>query len=162
MVANRPAWVQPRLTMTATASQTSSRPTSPTTPPPSTNNGDGTFTDVTFPAGLGINADALGWGAVFADVDNHGYPDLLIVNGHVYPEVDSAKLGATFREPRFLYRNLGNGKFADISKTSGPGLVGPASGPDLAIADLWNDGRLEAVVNNLSDLPNLLVNQAEN
>ena len=126
------------------------------------NNGDGTYSDVTFPAGLGINADALGWGAAFADVDNHGYPDLLIVNGHVYPEVDSAKLGATFREPRFLYRNLANGKFVDISKTSGPGLTGPSSGRGLAIADLWNDGRLEAVVNNLSDLPNLLVNEAQN
>ena len=126
------------------------------------NNGDGTYSDVTFAAGLGINADALGWGAMFMDVDNHGYPDLLVVNGHVYPEVDSAKLGASFREPRFLYRNLGNGKFADISKTSGPGLANPASGRGLAIADLFNDGRLEAVVNNLSDMPMLLVNEAAN
>ena len=86
------------------------------------NNGDGTFTDVTFAAGLGINTDALGWGAMFADVDNDGWPDLLVVNGHVYPEVDSAKLGSFYREPRFLYYNLGNGKFRDISKTSGPGL----------------------------------------
>jgi len=126
------------------------------------NNGDGSFSDVTFPAGLGINADALGWGTMFADVDNHGWPDLLVVNGHVYPEVDSAKLGATFREPRFLYRNLGNGKFTDISKTSGPGLAAPAPGRGLAIGDLFNDGRLEAVVNNLSDVPMLLVNEAAN
>ncbi|MHB1700083.1 MAG: CRTAC1 family protein [Acidobacteriaceae bacterium] len=126
------------------------------------NNGDGTFSDVTFEAGLGINTDALGWGAMFADVDNDGHPDILIANGHVYPEVDSAKLGATFREPRFLYYNLGNGKFRDASKASGPGLQQPASGRGLAIADLWNDGRLEAVVNNLSDLPMLLVNTAKN
>ncbi len=125
------------------------------------NNGDGTYTDVTYAAGLGINADALGWGAMFADVDNDGYPDLLVVNGHVYPEVDSAKLGASFRERRFLYSNLGNGKFKDISKTSGPGLQVPQSGRGLAIADLWNDGRLSAVVNNLSDLPMLLVNEAK-
>ena len=64
------------------------------------NNGDGTYSDVTFPAGLGINTDALGWGAMFADVDNDGFPDLLLVNGHVYPEVDSAHLGAAFRERR--------------------------------------------------------------
>lgn len=126
------------------------------------NNGDGTYTDVTYAAGLGINADALGWGAMFADVDNDGYPDLLVVNGHVYPEVDSAKLGASFRERRFLYLNLGNGKFRDVSAASGPGLQVPQSGRGLAVADLWNDGRLSAVVNNLSDLPMLLVNEAKN
>jgi enediyne biosynthesis protein E4 len=125
-------------------------------------NGDGTFTDATFQAGLGINADALGWGAMFADVDNDGWPDLLVVNGHVYPEVDSAKLGSNFREPRFLYYNLGNGRFKDLSKTSGPGLTAAMSGRGLAIADLFNDGRIEAVVNNLSDYPMLLVNLAKN
>lgn len=126
------------------------------------NNGDGTYTDVTFPAGLGINADALGWGAVFADVDNDGRPDLLVVNGHVYPEVDSAKLGSSFRERRFLYWNAGNGKFVDLSRQSGPGLQEPLSGRGLAVADLFNDGRLDAVVNNLSDRPLLLVNLAKN
>ncbi len=125
-------------------------------------NGDGTFTDITLAAGLATNLDALGWGTMFADVDNDGFPDLLVVNGHVYPEVDSAKLGATFREPRFLYWNLGKGKFRDLSKVSGPGLTEPLSGRGLAIADLWNDGRLEAVVNNLSDRPMLLVNEAKN
>jgi len=126
------------------------------------NNGDGTFTDTTFGAGLGINTDALGWGAAFADVDNDGWPDLLVANGHVYPEVDSANLGANFREPRFLYYNLGNGKFKDLTKTSGPGLTEPRSGRGLAIADLFNDGRLDAIVNNLSDFPMLLVNTARN
>ncbi len=125
-------------------------------------NGDGTFTDNTRPAGLAINPDALGWGAVFADVDNDGRPDLLVANGHVYPEVDSAKLGASFREPRFLYWNAGGGKFKDVSKASGPGLSEPLSGRGLAVADLWNDGRLSALVNNLSDRPMLLVNQAAN
>jgi len=125
-------------------------------------NGDGTFTDQTLAAGLGINADALGWGAMFVDVDNDGYPDLLVANGHVYPEVDSARLGATYREPRFLYGNLGNGRFKDLSKTSGPGLTEPLSGRGLATADLFNDGRIEAVINNLSDRPMLLVNLARN
>ena len=126
------------------------------------NNGDGTYTDMTFPAGLGINTDALGWGTMFTDVDNDGWPDLLVVNGHVYPEVDSAKLGSLYHEPRFLYYNLGNGKFRDLSKVSGPGLVDPRSSRGLAIGDLFNDGRLEAVINNLSDRPMLLVNLANN
>ena len=125
-------------------------------------NGDGSFSDVTSTAGLATNSDALGWGTMFADVDNDGWPDLLVVNGHVYPEVDEARLGTAFKEPRFLYYNLGNGKFRDVSKSSGPGLTEPMSGRGLAIADLWNDGRLEAVVNNLSDRPMLLVNEAKN
>ncbi len=124
-------------------------------------NGDGTFSDVTAAAGLTINTDALGWGTMFADVDNDGLPDLLVVNGHVYPEVDAAHLGSRFKQPRFLYGNLGDGRFRDVSKTSGPGLSEPLSGRGLAIADLWNDGRLEAVVNNLSDRPMLLVNEAK-
>ncbi|WP_263382565.1 CRTAC1 family protein [Granulicella arctica] len=126
------------------------------------NNGDGTYNDVTFPAGLGINTDALGWGAMFVDIDNDGWPDLLIANGHVYPEVDSAKLGAMYREPRLLYGNLGNGKFRDLSKTAGPGLTEAKASRGLAIADLFNDGRLEAVVNNLNDKPMLLVNMVKN
>jgi hypothetical protein len=125
-------------------------------------NGDATFTDATSEAGLAIHVDALGWGSMFADVDNDGWPDLLVANGHVYPEVDSARLGATFKEPRFLYWNQGNGKFKDLSRSSGPGLTEPLSGRGLAIADLWNDGRLSAVVNNLSDRPMLLVNEAKN
>ena len=130
--------------------------------------GDSTFTDETHAAGLAINTDALGWGAMFADVDNDSYPDLLVANGHVYPEVDSARLGSFFRQPRFLYYNLGASrsegpaKFKDISKTSGPALADPRSGRGLATADLFNDGRIEAVINNLSDTPMLLVNLARN
>ena len=85
-----------------------------------------------------------------------------MVNGHVYPEVDEAKLGATFRERRFLYLNQGKGKFKDVSAASGPGMMTPLSGRGLAVADLWNDGRMSAVVNNLSDVPLLLVNEAKN
>ncbi|MGI4827731.1 MAG: CRTAC1 family protein [Janthinobacterium lividum] len=123
-------------------------------------NGDGTFNDVTVAAGLAINTDALGWGTMFADVDNDGFPDLLVTNGHVYPEVDAAHLGSSFKQRRLLYYNLGNGQFRDFSKLAGPGLTEPLSGRGLAIGDLWNDGRLEAVVNNLSDRPLLLVNEA--
>jgi hypothetical protein len=126
------------------------------------NNGDKTFTDVTVASGLAINTQFLGWGATFLDLDNHGWPDLLVVNGHVYPEVDSHKLGSSYREPRAIYRNLGNIKFKDISQESGPGITRVAPSRGLAIGDLWNDGRVEAVVNNISDHPMLLVNLAKN
>jgi hypothetical protein len=96
---------------------------------------------------------------MFIDVDNDGWPDLLLVNGHVYPEVDSQHLGSDYREPRILYRNNGDGTFEDISARSGPGITTPASGRGLAIGDLWNDGRMSAVISNMGAPPSLLVNQ---
>jgi enediyne biosynthesis protein E4 len=124
------------------------------------NNGDGTFSSKIFDAGLGLNTRYLGWGASFMDVDNDGWPDILVVNGHVYPEVDTAHLGSDYKEPRLLYWNTGDTKFKDISQQAGPGCTTPASSRGLAVADFWNDGRLSAVINNMSATPMLLVNQA--
>jgi hypothetical protein len=126
------------------------------------NNGDGTFTDMTFPAGLGLYTKYLGWGTMFLDVDNDGWPDILVVNGHVYPEVDRHKLGADYEEPRILYHNNGNGTFADISASAGPGIATPKSARGLAVGDLWNDGRMSAVISNMNARPSLLVNQVRN
>jgi enediyne biosynthesis protein E4 len=123
------------------------------------NNGDGTFDDVTTAAGLGLYTKYLGWGTMFLDVDNDGWPDLLLVNGHVYPEVDKNNLGSNYEEPRILYHNLGKGTFADISAAAGPGINARASSRGLAIGDLWNDGRISAVITNLNAVPSLLVNQ---
>jgi enediyne biosynthesis protein E4 len=95
-------------------------------------------------------------------MDNDGWPDILIANGHVYPEVDTAHLGATYKEPRLVYWNQGNGKFKDISRTAGPGCTEPQSSRGLAIADFWNEGRLSAVINNSGAKPLLLVNEAAN
>jgi len=125
------------------------------------NNGDGTFDDVTFAAGLGLYTKYLGWGTMFVDVDNDGWPDLLLVNGHVYPEVTKQHLGSDYEEPRVLYHNLGNGKFADISETSGPGITTERSSRGLAVGDLWNDGRMSAVVSNMNEPLSLLVNQVK-
>ncbi len=123
------------------------------------NNGDGTFDDVTYRAGLGLNTQYLGWGTMFLDFDNDTWPDLLLVNGHVYPEVDSQHLGSNFQEPRILYYNNGDGKFIDISATAGDGITKPSSSRGLAVGDLWNDGRMSAVVSNMNAPPSLLVNQ---
>jgi hypothetical protein len=123
------------------------------------NRGDGTFDDVTSAAGLGLYTKYLGWGTMFFDFDNDGWPDLLLVNGHVYPEVDSQHLGSDYEEPRILYHNLGNSKFEDISAAAGSGITIRSSARGLAIGDLWNDGKLSAVVSNMNAAPSLLVNQ---
>ena len=126
------------------------------------NNGDGTYSATIFDAGLSLNTRFLGWGTMFIDVDNDGNPDILSVNGHVYPEVDANHLGSTYREPRLFYRNEGGGKFRDLSAQCGPGCSEPQSSRGLAVADLWNDGRMSAVVNNMNGQPMLLVNQSAN
>jgi len=126
------------------------------------NVGDGTFDDKTFPAGFGLNTQYLGWGVMFFDFDNDGWPDLLLANGHVYPEVDSQHLGSSFREPKILYHNNGNGTFTDISANAGPGIAAMSSSRGLAVGDLWNDGRMSAVISNINEPPSLLVNDAGN
>jgi hypothetical protein len=126
------------------------------------NDGDGTFSDVTFPAGLGLHTQYLGWGTMFFDFDNDGWPDLILANGHVYPEVDKFHLGSGYMEPRLLYRNNGNGTFTDVSATAGPAIGAVSSARGLAVGDLWNDGRVSVVINNVYARPSLLVNSAHN
>ncbi len=123
------------------------------------NNGNGTFDDVTYAAGLGLYTRYLGWGTMFLDFDNDGWPDLLLVNGHVYPEVDKQNLGSSYREPSVLYHNNGNQTFSDISAQAGPGITAVHAGRGLAVGDLWNDGRISAVISNMNEIPSLLVNQ---
>jgi len=126
------------------------------------NNGDGTLTDATSAAGLGLYTQYLGWGTMAFDFDNDGWPDLILVNGHVYPEVDSQHLGSSYKEPRILYHNNGDGTFSDISASAGSGITTPASSRGLAVGDLWNDGRMSAVINNMNAPSSLLVNQVRN
>ena len=122
------------------------------------NTGDNTFTDATMEAGLGMNLQFLGWGTLFVDWDNDGWPDIFIANGHVYPEVDGRGLRTTFRERKLLFWNLHNGKFKDISLTSGPGITQPFNSHGVAAADFNNDGRVAILVNNSHDRPSLLKN----
>jgi enediyne biosynthesis protein E4 len=123
------------------------------------NNADGTFNDATTAAGLGLYTQYLGWGTMFLDFDNDGWPDLLLVNGHVYPEVDSQHLGSSYKEPRLLFHNNGNGTFSDISSAAGTAITAASSSRGLAVGDLWNDGKISAVVSNMNAAPSLLVNQ---
>jgi enediyne biosynthesis protein E4 len=122
------------------------------------NDGGGVFTDVTYAAGLGVHTQYLGWGTMFFDFDNDGWSDLILANGHVYPEVEQFHLGGEFKEPRILYHNNGNGTFTDVSARAGPGITAASSARGLAVGDLWNDGRVSVVINNMNDQPSLLVN----
>jgi len=122
---------------------------------------NGTFTDSTTAAGLGLQTKYLGWGTMLFDIDNDGWLDIVFANGHVYPEVDSYHLGSDYQEPRLLYRNNGDGTFSNISTTSGAGITTPKSSRGLAVGDLWNDGRQSIVISNMNAAPSLLVNQVK-
>ena len=126
------------------------------------NNGDGTFSDATVSAGMGLNTRFLGWGCGFVDIDNDGWQDVFLANGHVYPELERAGLDTPFKEPKILYRNLRNGRFEDVSARAGTGLGLLRSARGVAFGDFDNDGDLDIVVNNMNDTPTLLRNDGGN
>jgi enediyne biosynthesis protein E4 len=120
------------------------------------NLGGSTFEDATFPAGLGRHTQFLGWGCGFFDFDNDGWPDILICNGHVYPEVEQLRTEAGYAQRKLLYRNLRNGKFEDISEAVGPGISVPSASRGCAFGDFDNDGDIDFVVNCVNDAPQLI------
>jgi hypothetical protein len=120
------------------------------------NLGGGNFEDATFAAGLGAHTQFLGWGCGFLDFDNDGWPDILICNGHVYPEVEQLKTEAGYPQRKLLYHNLHNGRFADVSMQAGPGISDPAPCRGCAFGDFDNDGDIDVVVNTVNDYPQLL------
>ena len=126
------------------------------------NNGDGSFTDVTFASGIGINNQYVAWGCGFIDYDNDGWPDIMQVNGHVYPEIAGYDIGQAFKNPRLVYKNLGDGRFQDVSSTMGPGISERFSSRGAAFGDFDNDGDIDALILNLNDLPSLLRNDGGN
>jgi hypothetical protein len=120
------------------------------------NLGNNFFEDSTFQAGLGRNTRFLGWGAMFLDYDNDTWPDILLTNGHVYPEVADTAIEYGYRQRKVLYRNLGNGRFLDVSENAGPGILEKVSGRGCATGDFDNDGDVDVVVNCVNDVPQLL------
>jgi enediyne biosynthesis protein E4 len=125
------------------------------------NDGDH-FTDVSFRSKTAPSSlPYVGWGTAFFDYDNDGLLDIIAVNGHVYPQLDKARLGASagYRQRKLLYHNRGDGTFDEVAARFGPVLTEERVSRGLAVGDLDNDGRLDIVVNDLDGSPQLLHNE---
>ena len=120
---------------------------------------DASFASKTAPSSLPY----VGWGTTFLDYDNDGLLDILAVNGHVYPQIDRAHLGASagYRQRKLLYHNRGDGTFDEVGAQLGPALSDERVSRGLAVGDLDNDGRLDVVVNDLDGHPQVLHNEGE-
>jgi enediyne biosynthesis protein E4 len=118
----------------------------------------GGFADASVKAGLGVNRKYLGFGVDFFDFDNDAWKDIFIANGHVYAQIAKHKLHITYRQPKVLYRNLGNGRFEDVSGKAGAAIRAANLGRGCAFGDFDNDGDVDVIVNNLDGPPTLLRN----
>jgi len=129
------------------------------------NMGERGFIDVTLPSKIGQpSRPYVGWGTSFEDFDNDGWPDLLVVNGHVYPqlELSQGKYQTGYRQPLLLFRNLGDGTFEETSNDAGLRSLPLASRRGAAFGDLNNDGLIDVVIVNLGESPTVLLNTSEN
>ncbi len=117
------------------------------------------FSDVSFAAGTAkVMGPYVGWGTAFLDYDNDGWPDLMVVNGHVYPQVDSVDLGSKYAQRILLFHNDGNGKFSEVAAQAGDALMVPRVSRGAAFGDIDNDGNVDVVINNLDGKPTILHN----
>ena len=123
------------------------------------NDGNTNFTDVARDAGIArIAVPFVGWGDGMFDYDNDGWKDLMMINGHVYPQVDEHNWGTTYAERPLLFRNLHNGKFEYIPPVKGSGLAVLTPGRGAAFGDLFNNGKIDVVINPADGPPVLLKN----
>jgi hypothetical protein len=123
------------------------------------NDSDWNFTDVSYKAGVAVpSLPYVKWGAAFVDLDNDGWLDIIAASGHVYPQVDTLPSGARYREPKILQMNQKDGTFCDASAQGGAALRVPQVSRGLAVGDLFNDGNMDVVINNLDGVPVVLKN----
>jgi hypothetical protein len=123
------------------------------------NNGKWLFEDMTYAAGFGTATKYVCWGAGLPDVDNDGWRDIVFVTGNVYPEVEKYFREYPHRSPRLIFRNLGNGKFEDVSARSGSGIAARHSSRGCSFGDFDNDGDQDMLVMNMNEPPSLLRNE---
>ncbi len=122
------------------------------------NDGTGNFDDVTRTSQVGVETRYICWGAGIVDLDNDGYPDLFMVTGNVYPEVERKLPQYANKTPRAVFRNLGNGKFEELVDTAGHGVAAPHCSRGCAFGDFDNDGDVDILIVNLNETPSLLRN----
>ena len=122
------------------------------------NDGHGSFTDMTFGARIGVETRYTGWGIGIVDLDNDGLPDIFMVTGSVYPEVEKKNPGYPYKTPRVIYRNLGDGSFEELIEEAGPGVAALHCSRGCAFGDFDNDGDLDILIINLNEPPSLLRN----
>ena len=131
------------------------------TPALFSNQGKGWFEEGSLRAGLGVETRYVGWGAVIADFDNDGWPDLFVATGSIYPELEARHREYPFRTPRVLYRNLRNGKFEELIEEAGPGISACHSSRGCAAGDFDNDGDMDILIMNMNEPPSLLRNDTK-
>ena len=123
------------------------------------NEGGANFSEISYQAGIAeLTIPFLGWGTGFLDFDNDGWKDIFVSNGHVYPEVDKSDWGTTFAQRPLLLHNLGGGKFEPVPPVKGTGLATLMTGRGAAFGDLFNEGKVDVVINQLDGVPALLRN----
>jgi hypothetical protein len=123
------------------------------------NGGNWNFEEVSYAAGVGLpSLPWVKWGIAFVDLDNDGWLDLVTANGHVYPQADQLPSNAKYREPKLVQLNQGEGTFCDATDQSGPAVLEPRVSRGLAVGDLFNDGNMDVVVEDLVGKPMVLRN----
>ena len=126
------------------------------------NQGDKGFTDIAWSSGIAQDSVPLvAWGTALLDVDNDGWDDLFIANGHVYPQMDFVKGGAGYKQPLMLYRNNRNRTFENITALSGLNKLPKSSRRGAAFGDVNNDGKVDILLLNVGEPPTLLINRTE-
>jgi hypothetical protein len=121
------------------------------------NDGGYNFSDVSHAAGIArASVPYVGWGDAFVDLNNSGWQDIVLVNGHVYPQVDNSKIGVSYREPKLVYLNQHDGTFREAGAATGSAAVLPQVSRGLAVGDLFHRGALDIVVENLVGEPIIL------